>query len=160
TPSPLLAPSARTRAMPRRRSSTGKMLSAGVLVTGLAAGGWFGWPYAYRWVVPAPDNKDVLTPKVERGDMENPVTDRGELEAVNSVQVMCELEGGGKLVSIVPEGTRVKKNEEVGRIDTNQLLELKSQQEVKVEQAEGKLKAAQSEVDVQKNKGETDVSNA
>jgi RND family efflux transporter MFP subunit len=147
--------------LPRRKnSSAGKWLSYGVVVAGVGAAVWFGGPSAYRWIVPAKDNQEVLTAPVQRGDMEVPVTDRGELEAVNSIQVNCDLEGGGKLVSIVPEGTHVKKGDEVGRIDTDALLKLKSEQEVKVEQAEGKLKAAKSDLDVQINKGETEVANA
>ncbi len=131
-----------------------------VLAAGLATGGWFGWPYAYRWAVPTKDNKDVLTARVDRGDLEVPVIDRGDIEAVNSVQVNCELEGGGKITSIVPEGSHVKKGDECAQLDTDALLKLKREQEVKVEQAEGKLKAAKSDLDVQINKGATEVATA
>jgi RND family efflux transporter MFP subunit len=146
--------------MPRRKNKTGRVIFGGAVLASLAVGGWFAWPYVYQWAVPAKDVKDVLTAKVERGDMEIPVTDRGELESTNAVTVNCELEGGGKLVSIVPEGTFVKKGEEVGRIDTDALMKLKSEQEVKVEQAEGKLKASRSDLDVQINKGATEVATA
>src|SRR5262249_13589269 len=153
-------PSARSRAMPRRRNRTGRFLSAGVLATGLAVGGYFEGRPLYHWAFPVKDNQDLLTARVERGDMEVPVIDRGDIEAVNSIQVNCELEGGGKITSIVPEGSHVKKGDECAQLDTDALLKLKREQEVKVEQAESKLKASKSDLDVQTNKGATEVANA
>jgi multidrug efflux pump subunit AcrA (membrane-fusion protein) len=96
----------------------------------------------------------VLTATATRGDLAITVTERGELESSQSLQVNCEVEGGGKLVTISPEGTRVKKGDEVARFDTDALSKAINIQEVKRGQADGKFKAAQSELEVQKNKAE------
>src|SRR3954465_8848299 len=96
---------------------------------------------------------DFLTAKAVRGDLAVTVTERGELDSINSVTVRCDVEGEKmKLVSIVPEGTHVKKDEEVGRFDTDELIKLYSQQEVKWKTAEGKWKSAIGDLAVQKNK--------
>ena len=88
----------------------------------------------------------VLDAAAAKGELKVTVTDRGELESAESVQVTCELEGGGKITTIVPEGTAVKKGDEVCRLDTDAVTKALNEQEVKFEQAEGKLKAAKSEL--------------
>src|SRR4051794_23228471 len=70
-----------------------------------------------------PSNRgaDFLTAKAVRGDLAVSVTERGELDSVNSIMVRCEVEGEkSKLVSIAAEGTHVTKGEEVGRYDTEE----------------------------------------
>lgn len=88
----------------------------------------------------------VLDAPAARGELKILVTDRGELESAVSVQVVCELEGGGKITSIVPEGTPVKKDAEVAKLDTDAVTKSLNEQEVKYEQAAGKVKSAASEV--------------
>lgn len=122
----------------------------------LGGGGWLlrTWGFA---VAKAPD---VLTAVATRGDLPVIVSDRGELESAQSVQVVCEIDGGGKLVTIVPEGTRVTKGTEVGRFDTQQIQDELKKQAVQVEQADGKVNAAESELEVQKNKAESEIEKA
>jgi HlyD family secretion protein len=103
---------------------------------------------------------DVLTAVARRGDLVLTVVDRGELESAQSVQVMCEVEGGGKLVMILPEGTRVKQGDVVAQFDTDALQKAISEQEVKWETAEGKVKTADSELEVQKNTAESEIAKA
>jgi RND family efflux transporter MFP subunit len=88
------------------------------------------------------------------------VADKGELESAQSVQGVCEMEGGGKLVTIVAEGTPVKKGEVVAKFDTDTLQKGVNEQEVKWEQADGKVKATTSELEVQKNKAESEIAKA
>ena len=57
-----------------------------------------------------------------RGDLPVVVTERGELDSIKSIMVRCDVEAKEiKLVHIVPEGTRVKKGEEVAQFDTEEL---------------------------------------
>ena len=125
-------------------------------VGAVSAVGWAGW----SWRASGDSASDVLTAPVARGDLVITVTDRGELESAQSVQVVCELEGGGRLVTIIPEGTKVKKGDEVARLDTDELTKRIIEQQVKHEQAEGKVNAAQSELEVQKNKEESEIAKA
>lgn len=124
-----------------------------VLVIGI------GWAVSTRWRSGS-RAADVLTAAAARGSLVVTVADRGELDSSKSVEAMCEIEGGGKLVSIVPEGTKVKKGEEVARFDPDALQKGINEQEVKWEQADSKVKTARSELEVQKNKAEGEIAKA
>lgn len=113
-----------------------------------------------KWVVPSGKTADVVTAPATVGELVIVVTDKGELESAQSVQGVCEMEGGGKLVTIVPEGTAVKKDEVVARFDSDTLVKGINEQEVKWEQAEGKVKAATSELEVQRNKADSEIAKA
>ena len=115
--------------------------------------GWLAWP---RGTV-----ADVLTAPVARGDMPVTVIERGELDSTNSVIVRCDVEGERiKLVSIVPEGTRVNKNDEVCRFDTDELTKLYELQNVKWQTAESKAKSARGDLAVQRNKERSETDKA
>jgi RND family efflux transporter MFP subunit len=118
-----------------------------------------GWLAVTRWW-PRQHIDDVLTATATIGDFDILVTDKGELESAESVQVLCEVEGGGKLTTILPEGSQVKKGDVVARFDTDVLLKGINEQEVKWETADGKEKAAVSELEVQKNKAESEIAKA
>lgn len=126
-------------------------------LTAIVAGaGWYAKENGYF----APTSEPVLTAPVTRGDLVITVTERGELESSQSVQINCEIEGGGKLVTILPEGTKVTKGQEVAKFDTDAVSKAINLQEVKCEQADGKIKTALGELEVQKNKAASEVDKA
>lgn len=128
-----------------------------VVLAALAGGGtWAVW----KWRLPGVASDNVLTATATRGELVITVTERGELESSQSVQVLCEIEGGGKLISIVPEGTHVTKGTELCRFATDVLLTNINTQEVKWEAADGKVKTAVSELEVQKNKEQSEIAKA
>lgn len=143
----------------RGRTLARRALKAAAAVALLAALG-----LGVKWLVGRSAGNDaaadVLTATAVRGDLVITVTDRGELESAQSVDVSCDIEGGGKLVSILDQGVRVVKDQEVARFDTDALEKAINEQTVKWEQAEGKVKAAQSELDVQKNKADSEIAKA
>jgi multidrug efflux pump subunit AcrA (membrane-fusion protein) len=111
----------------------------------VAAAFWFGRPKTA--------GADFLTATVVRGDLPVVVSERGELDSTKSIMVRCDVEGErSKLVHIVPEGTHVKKGEEVGRFDTEELKKAYDQQQVKWKAAEGKAAATRGDYEVQENK--------
>ena len=126
------------------------------LATLLAGGGWYAKDQGYF----DPPSDPVLTAPVTRGELVINVTERGELESSQSLRVNCEIDGGGKLVTIAKEGTKVTKGEEVARFDTDALAKAISLQEVKCETADSKIKTAQGELEVQKNKAESEIAKA
>jgi RND family efflux transporter MFP subunit len=65
-----------------------------------------------------------------------------------------------KIVSILPEGKRVKKGEEVVVFDADTLQRSYADQEVKWKTAEGKSKAAFGDLEVAKNKAEDEIEKA
>ncbi|MEX2026007.1 MAG: hypothetical protein WEH44_01880, partial [Pirellulaceae bacterium] len=96
---------------PRSPAWLGRLFVFITAAGAVSAVGWAGW----KWGLPDRSASNVLTAGVARGDLVITVTDRGELESAQAVQVVCELEGGGKIVSIVAEGTKVAKGDEVAR---------------------------------------------
>jgi HlyD family secretion protein len=104
---------------------------------------------------------EVMTAPAIRGDLVVTVTERGELDSEKSVMVRCDVEGEkSKLVDILPEGTHVKKDDIVGRFDTDELKKLYDQQKVKWKTAEGKWKSALGDLAVQQNKEESEIEKA
>jgi len=131
----------------------GKPTGAFLGIGGVLVAGWLAWPKGQV--------ADVLTSPVIRGDMPVTVIERGELDSTNSVIVRCDVEGERiKLVSIVPEGTRVTKGEEVCRFDTDELTKLYELQNVKWQTAESKAKSAKGDLAVQKNKEQSEIDKA
>ncbi len=126
----------------------------------LAAGGFLGWKYVLPALASSGKVDRPLTAVIQRGELKITITDHGELESIDAVQVICDLEGGGKLVSIVDEGKRVKKGEEVAKLDTDALMKLLNEQDVKWQTAEGKVKAGRSDLAQAKNKAESEIAKA
>jgi HlyD family secretion protein len=139
---------------PRRSSrSLWKPTGAFLGLGGILVAGWLAWP---KGAV-----ADVLSAPVIRGDMPVTVIERGELDSTNSVIVRCDVEGERiKLVSIVPEGTRVSKNEEVCRFDTDELQKQYELQNIKWQTAEIKVKSARGDLAVQRNKERSEIDKA
>lgn len=155
------APPLPGRSLPPARTagSPGRLARAVRWAAVLAAVAGAGW-LAVAKLRPGRTADDVLTATAAVGDLVIEVADKGELESAASVQVQCEVEGGGKLVTILPEGKQVKKGELVAKFDTDVLQKGINEQEVKWEAAEGKVKAARSELEVQRNKAESEVAKA
>lgn len=101
-----------------------------------------------------------LTATVARGELKITVSDRGELESIDAEQVINDLEGGGKLASIVDEGKAVKKGDVVAKLDTDVFVKLKNDQDVKYQTADGKVKTTKSALSQAKNKAESEISKA
>ncbi len=131
-----------------------------VLVGAITVGGYAGWKYGLSKFFAARSTDRPVTAVVGRGELKITITDRGELESLNALQVTCELQGGGKLVSIIDEGKRVKKGDEVAKLDTDALMNLLNTQDVKWQAAEGKVKSCRSELAQAKNKKESEVAKA
>lgn len=115
----------------------------------------------YFLVRPRGANSDILTAAVVRGDLPVVVIERGELDSIKSTMIRCDVEAKEiKLVSVVSEGTHVKKNEEIAQLDTEELKRRAAEQEVKWKTAEAKSLAAIGDLEVQKNKEEGDIEKA
>jgi RND family efflux transporter MFP subunit len=114
-----------------------------------------------RWLAIGPDEAAPLTVPVRRDTLDITVTERGELESSHQVDARCEVEGyQNKIVSILPEGTHVKKGDLVVTFDADQLNRQYADQEVKFRTAEGKAKSARGDLEVARNKAEGDIAKA
>jgi RND family efflux transporter MFP subunit len=133
------------------------VLKLAILAVVLLLAGWG----VKRWFFTGAAQATDITGTVSRGLLPIAVTERGELESSKTVDVRCEVEGYQiKIVTIVPEGTRVTKDQVVVTFDTDQLKRQHDDQEVKWKTAEGKAKACKGELEVQKNKAATDIDKA
>jgi RND family efflux transporter MFP subunit len=142
------------RSQPRRRGLAWK-LPIGIVL--FAGSGWA----AKQWFWPTQATAIEVTAMAARGDLPIVVTERGELESSKTTTVKCEVEVDAiKIVSVLPEGTRLKKGQEVLRFDADKLTKNLAEQEVKYELADGKYKAAVQELEVQKNKAESETAKA
>jgi RND family efflux transporter MFP subunit len=113
------------------------------------------------WFWPVGEEQNILTATVARANLPITVTDRGELESSHTVDGRCEVEGyQNKIVTIVPEGIRVKKGDVVVTFDADQLSRQYADQEVKWRTADGKAKSAKGDLEVAINKAEGDTAKA
>lgn len=103
---------------------------------------------------------DVLTARASKGVLVITVTERGEIESAMSKTTVCEVDGGAKIATIVAEGTRVKKGDVVCRFDTAQITDSIAKQQVLWEQADGKARAARSDLDAQRDKADQEIAKA
>ena len=62
-----------------------------------------------------------------------------------------------KIISLVPEGTKVKKGDVVCKFDSSEIDKNLALQDIKAKQAVAKIETTQQELEIQRNKGESDI---
>jgi RND family efflux transporter MFP subunit len=134
---------------------------AGLGVVALAVVGWL----LVRWLWPGTAQAAELTATVTRGELPIVVTERGELESAKTITAKCEVEftldqRSLKIISILPEGAHVKKDQVVVELDSDKLKRTVAEQEVKYNTAVGKYEAAKQEHEVQINKAGSEEAKA
>ncbi len=107
------------------------------------------------------DSNTAAIHTVQRRTIEDRVVERGTVESQNTVYGKCELPGWqNKIISIEPEGALVKKGEVVAQLEAEEIDRSIAEQEVKLNEAKGKLEQSKQELDIQLNKGESDIAAA
>jgi RND family efflux transporter MFP subunit len=128
-------------------------LAAGMALVGLVSyyGVFPAWNSASR-----PDQPLVST--VKKATLRITVTERGNLESCVTVDGICEVSTKeSKIISLVPEGTKVKKDDVVCKFDSSEIDKNIAQQDIKVKQALAKIETTQQETEIQRNKGQSDI---
>lgn len=116
---------------------------------------YFGW--IPKWGNTSSGDKP-LSVLVSRGTLRIVVTERGNLESVKTVDGTCELAGyQNKIIQLTPEGNHVEKGEIVCRFDSAEIDKNIAQQEIKAKQASAKIETSRQEVEIAKNKGESEI---
>src|SRR5208337_2250584 len=124
------APSILTRSLPplrrpsHRRASAGKVVAAGLACL-LALGGITvlsvpGLSKPIRGFFTTTD-LDIIPYEVKPAALPITVTDKGALESSRNQDVLCQVEGSTAIISILPEGTKVKKGDLVCELDSASL---------------------------------------
>lgn len=78
----------------------------------------------------------VVSYKVNKGVLAITVKERGNLESSKNEDVMSEVEGSTTIIKILPEGSRVRKDELVCELDSAALKDQLTNQRITVQQAE------------------------
>lgn len=95
--------------------------------------------------------------QVRRGDFLVSIIEGGTLKAVNEVTVRSEMEGVARIISIVPEGTNVHKGDLLVELDSADLRDRISAQEVTVQNAEFGWVQAKEGLAIQKSAIESSI---
>jgi HlyD family secretion protein len=125
-PAPAGAPSA-PRELPElqkpasRKASGGKTFLIGLLVLlGVAGGVVLGVPGVSKSVTGlfASASRDIITYQVRPASLPVTVTERGTLESSKNQDVFCLVEGSTTIITILSEGSKVKKGDLVCELDS------------------------------------------
>lgn len=76
------------------------------------------------------------------------IRERGELSASVNEKVVSEVEGRPTLIYLIEEGKRVEKGEKVAELETNELVEKRTQEEIAVARADAAFQQAKKNVDI------------
>jgi len=103
--------------------------------------------------------------KVKRGDLTISVTENGDIKAVKSTDIKCDVEGRTTIVSIVPEGTNVTQEDvDNGKVlvelDSSKLKEELAQRNIELATAEASYAEAKEACAIQVKQNESNISAA
>jgi HlyD family secretion protein len=94
--------------------------------------------------------------QVKRGDFVVSVVEGGTLAAVSEVSIRNEVEGTARIISIVPEGSYVKKGDLLVELDSAQAQDQVNQQQINFEKAKFAVEQARAQLDIQKSATNSD----
>jgi HlyD family secretion protein len=102
---------------------------------------------------------------VKRGDLVISVTETGDIKAVNSTDIKCEVEGRTAIVNIVPEGTYitaedVRNGKVLVELDSSKLREELAQRQIDLATAEANHAEAREAYEIQVKQNESDITAA
>jgi len=103
---------------------------------------------------------ELATFTAKRGPLTISVTESGTIKARDQVILKSEVEGKTSIISLIPEGTRVKKGELLVELDASQLLDNKIDQEILVQKAEAADIGATENLAVVQNQAKSDIDKA
>lgn len=129
--------------------------------TGLLRGAWvlaltsgvFAGAFAFGPSVRSTTDASRPTVRVRRADLDAVVVAAGRAESARSTEIRCELERlttgtGATILTLVEDGTDVKKGDVLCRIDAADYEELVRRQTITVDQARAAFRQAELELDV------------
>jgi HlyD family secretion protein len=97
---------------------------------------------------------------VKRGPLDVKIVQTGELQAAESLRIIPEIRAQATIVSIVDEGTRVKKGDVIVQLDSSSLEDAEGDQAIEVENAKANLIRAEEEKKIQELQNQTNIASA
>ncbi len=146
-----------TTSRPRRSRLPGLLLSV-ALIALVVAGVWA----VARRRSPAKRSADREAPVfvVKRGPLTISVTEAGTIKNREQVVIKSEVEGSTTILSLIEEGTFVKKGDPLVELDASRLQDGKTSQEISAQNAEAGFIRARENLAVAKSQAASDVSKA
>jgi HlyD family secretion protein len=128
------------------------------LILAIFAGGAILWFGKFK-----PGNEvasELATFTAKRGPLTISVTESGTIKARDQVILKSQVEGRTSIITLIPEGTRVKKGDLLVELDVSNLLDNKIDQEIRVQNAEAAHISAKENFAVVENQAESDIDKA
>jgi HlyD family secretion protein len=94
--------------------------------------------------------------EVKRGDFTVTVVEGGTLTAVSEVSIRSEVEGTARIISIVPEGSYVKKGDLLVELDSAQAQDQVNLQQINYEKAKFAVEQAKAQLEIQQSATNSD----
>jgi len=103
---------------------------------------------------------DMPTFTAKRGPLTISVVESGTIKARDQIIIKNEVEGRTSIITLVPEGTRVKKDELLVELDASTLQDGKIDQEIRVQNTEAAFINARENLAIVTSKADSDVNDA
>lgn len=97
---------------------------------------------------------------VKQGPLRISVIESGTIKARDQVIIKSEVEGQTSILSLVAEGSRVKKGDLLVELDASKLMDEKIDQQIRVQNADAAFVGARENMAVVENQAESDVDKA
>lgn len=86
--------------------------------------------------------------------------EKGELKAAKSTDIKCEVEGRSTIISLIPEGTPVQQGDLLVTLASDEIENKIRESELKEANAVTAFETAKAELDIQRDKNESDIRKA
>jgi len=105
----------------------------------------------------AKSTSELATFVAKQGPLTISVLESGTIKAREQIIIKNEVEGRTSIITLIPEGTRVKKGDLLVELDASTLQDTKIDQEIRVQNAEASYINAKENLEVVKNQAESDI---
>jgi HlyD family secretion protein len=103
------------------------------------------------------ESSDGPTYQVKRGPLTISFVESGAIKARDQIIIKNEVEGRTSIISLIPEGTRVKKGDLLVELDASSLEDQKIDQEIRVQNTEASYIGSKENLAVVENQAKSDV---
>ncbi len=119
-----------------------------VLVLIVIAVGYLTWS---RLGASSAGSSSFKTVPARFGPFETRVMVKGELQAVDNIDINCDVEGSNTIIQLVPEGSAVKKGDVLIKLDSSQISQKLEDATIELQRATAEVTAANEMLEIQKS---------
>ncbi|AQQ71208.1 putative efflux pump membrane fusion protein [Limihaloglobus sulfuriphilus] len=106
------------------------------------------------------ETSDMPVYEAQRGPLKISIVQSGTIKSRDQIVIKSELEGRNTIITLIPEGTVVKKGDLLVELDASNLVDKRVDQEITVQNAEASLINAKEDLEITKNQAKSDISKA